>query len=227
LWTQGVTRRRWFATTSLVAVAVAGMAGALYAAIAAAWLDTTNRVTDERFSTLYDLQGVVPVAASMFAVSVGIACGVALRRTLPALAATIGIFVVVRVTTAVLVRPRLATPRTLSVAFARTDPLAGSGAWELSNRTVDRTGLVLGHDGSLDISRMAGRCPGISMTGGDGLPAPSIVDQCLRSLDVRSLIRYQPGSRFWAFQLVEAVLLLGLGCVSLAVAHRSLDRRGA
>src|SRR5207344_1112058 len=65
LWAQAVTRRRWFTTSSTVAVTLAAIAGALYAVIAAAWLDVTNRVTDERFSRLYDFQGIIPVAASV------------------------------------------------------------------------------------------------------------------------------------------------------------------
>ena len=117
LWTQGVTRQRWFAYTSAVAVAVSLVAGALYALIAGAWLDTTNTVTGERFDRLYDFQGVVPIGAAAFAVAVGIACGVIIRRTVPAMVATLGIFIVVRVFTAVVLRPHFMPVKTLDLPF--------------------------------------------------------------------------------------------------------------
>ena len=123
LWTQGVTRQRWFAYTSAVAVAVTLVAGALYALIAGAWLDTTNAVTGERFDRLYDFQGVVPIGAAAFAVAVGIACGVIIRRTVPAMVATLGIFIVVRVFTAVVLRPHFMPAKTLDIPFAEGDPL--------------------------------------------------------------------------------------------------------
>ena len=225
LWTQGVTKRRWFAVTSSVALSLMVLAGSVYSVVAAFWLDVTNRVSDQRFDRLYDFQGVVPVAASVLAAGVGILCGVVFGRTLLAMAATIGIFVAVRVATAVLVRPRLARPLTLSFPFSQDDPLAGTGAWQLSNRTVDASGLVLGRNGSLDISGLAGRCPGIATEPGQALPAPEAVDACLRDLDVRSVVRYHPGDRFWTFQIIESSLLVALAGACLLIASWALRRR--
>ena len=222
LWTQGVTRQRWFATSSAVALGLAVIVGSLYSVVAGAWLDTTNRVTDQRFGRLYDLQGVVPVASAAFAVAVGIACGISLRRTVPAMGLTIGIFVAVRIMLALAVRPRLASPITEELAYAGANPLAGTGAWEMSNRTVDATGVVLGQNGSLDISGLSGRCPGIATTVGGPLPDPTLVDRCLRDLDVRTVIRYHPGDRFWTFQFTESAILLCLAGIALLIAHARL-----
>lgn len=226
-WTQGVTRTRWFTTSSAVAIGVAALAGTAYAVIADRWLGVSNVVTDERFSRLYDLQGVVPIAACVFAVALGIACGVVLRQTLPAMVATLGVFIAVRIITASFLRPHFAGSQTLSVPYARTDPLAGTGAWEISNRTIDRTGVVLGRDGSLDLTGLGNRCPGISASPGAELPDSTIVERCLRDLNVRSVIRYQPGDRFWPFQIAESVVLIGLAGIALAVAARAVQRRPA
>ncbi len=52
LWTQDVTRARWFATVATGALVLAAAAGAAYAVIAARWLDVTNTVTGERFGRM-------------------------------------------------------------------------------------------------------------------------------------------------------------------------------
>lgn len=229
LWTQGVTRQRWFAYTSAVAVTVTLVAGALYALIAGAWLDTTNTVTGERFGRLYDFQGVVPIGASAFAVAVGIACGVIIRRTVPAMAATLGIFIVVRVFTAVVLRPRFMPVKTLDIPLAEGDPLGDSGAWVLSERTLDGNGVIKGTGGNFNISldNLASQCP--DLRPGVGAPSPTFedVNQCLGGLGYHTVFKYHPADRFWTFQLIETGLLLGLACVAVTVAALALRRRTA
>jgi hypothetical protein len=229
LWTQSVTRHRWFAYTSAVAVAVSLVAGALYALIAGAWLDTTNTVTGERFDRLYDFQGVVPIGASAFAVAVGIACGVIIRRTVPAMVATLGIFIVVRVFTAVVLRPHFMPVKTLDLPFGQGDPLEDSGAWVLSQRAFDGNGVVRGTGGNFNINLqdLAGQCPNLTSRAGAPLPPPEDVNQCLRGLGYHTVYRYHPADRFWTFQLIETGLLLGLACVAITVAALALRRRTA
>ena len=184
LWTQALTPRRWFAIATGYATGLVGVAGLILAAISAVWLDVANRVTGERFDQLYDLQGVVPVAASILAVATGIACGVLVRRTVPAIVATVGVFVGIRLALAVLVRPRLAEPITIRYPFGTANPLDGTGAWQLSNQAVADDGTVLGADGSIDLTPVADRCPGIPADPGRGLPDFDAI---------RSLHRQPPG----------------------------------
>lgn len=229
-WTQGVSRLRWFLVSASVAVALAVVTGVLYSLIAGEWLDVTNRVTDERFARLYDLQGVVPVASAVLGIAIGLLCGVLFRRTVPAMLATAAGFVTVRLPIALLVRPHLASVETMSVPFTSDEPLEGTGAWMLSRLVVDRTGTVLGRDGSLDISGLAGRCPGIpaaDVAPRGRLPEPEVVEACLRQLDVRLVARYHPGDRFWAFQLWESLLLVGVAGACIVAAAAVLQRRSA
>jgi ABC-type transport system involved in multi-copper enzyme maturation permease subunit len=225
LWTQGITRRRWLGYMAGAALGLAVIAGALYSLIAAAWLDITNKVTDERFGQMYDFQGLVPVAAGVFAVAVGIACGLILRRTLPAMIATIGIFIVVRLTTAIVLRPHFASAKTLDTAFGPDDPLSGTGAWVLSRNTVTADGLVIGRDGSLNISGLERYCPPLENASPMNPPREGDVQQCLEQLGVHSVIRYHPGNRFWTFQLIESGIMLALAGVAMLVTARALDRR--
>jgi hypothetical protein len=224
LWTQSVTRRRWFVTVAAAAVLLAAIAGTVYAVIAGLWLDTTNAVTDERLGRLYDLQGIVPAAAGVFAVATGLASGVLLRRTVPAMAATIAIFVAVRLSIGSQVRPRLAPAQTLDVAFDGPDPLSGTGAWVLSDRTLTASGRELGTGGSLNLGNLGDLCPGL-VVGVDRFPDRSVVDQCLADLGVHQIIRYHPADRFWTFQLIESGLLLGLAAAAFGVAVWGLTRR--
>ena len=227
LWTQGVTRQRWFAYTAAVAVALTLVAGALYALIAGAWLDTTNAVTGERFNRLYDFQGVVPIGAAAFAVAVGIACGVIIRRTVPAMVATLGLFIGVRVFTAVVLRPRFMSATTLDLPFGQDDPLGDAGAWVLSETIFDGNGVVVGAGGNFIINgeTIGELCPNLGANG--ARPAPENVDECLSALGYHTVFKYHPADRFWTFQLIETGLLLGLACVAITVAALALRRRTA
>jgi hypothetical protein len=59
------------------------------------------------------------------------------------------------------------------------------------------------------------------------MPARESVDQCLSSLGYHTVFEYHPADRFWAFQLIETGLLLGLAGVAIAVAALTLRRRTA
>lgn len=227
LWTQGISRRRWFVTMSAGAIGLAAAAGAAYAAIAARWLDVTNRVTGERFARMYDFQGVLPIAACVLAVTVGIACGVALRRAVPAMALTIGVFVVVRLVVATQLRPRFARPIELDVAGFRPDGPAGiPGAWVLSRQTLTSDGVVLGDGGGLNLSNLDGRCPELRIEPGS-FPDRAVVDRCLDTLGVHQLTRYHPASRFWTFQYLESGIYLALAALAVLLAGRLVARRAA
>jgi hypothetical protein len=229
LWTQGVTRERWFAYTAAVAVTVTLVAGALYSLIADAWLDTTNIVTGERFGGHYDFHGGGPRGAAVFSVADGIASGVVIRRTVPAMVATLGIFIGVRVFTAVVLRPRFMAAKTVDVPWAEGDLLADTGAWVLSERTFDGNGVVIGTGGNstINLGELSGVCPDLAARGGGPTPARDTVDQCLTSLGYHAVFEYHPADRFWTFQLIETGLLLALAAVAITVAALALRRRTA
>jgi ABC-type transport system involved in multi-copper enzyme maturation permease subunit len=113
VWAQSVTRRRWLAVKLTVvgsAAAIAGGGGSLLLGWAAAPLD---RVNQDRFTTLFfGTRGLVPAAYAIFAVLLGVAAGLLAKRTLPAMALTGALFVVVQVLVPNLVRPHLMPPRT-------------------------------------------------------------------------------------------------------------------
>ncbi|MFE7194366.1 hypothetical protein [Kitasatospora sp. NPDC057541] len=87
VWTQTISRRRWYTTRIAVAaaVAVAGVAG-LSAAVAWAGQrpEGWSRFTQDPMSQAYfDSHGVTPFAVALFLVALGFTAGTVLQRTLP------------------------------------------------------------------------------------------------------------------------------------------------
>jgi hypothetical protein len=205
-WTQGVTRRHWLRTNVTWVLLAAAAWGAVMAALVS-WWRTPENALGSRFDA-FDIQGVVPVAYSLFAVALGIAVGSLFRRVLPALAATLGAFVAARVAVGVYLRPHLITPLTSSAPLASGGAPAGS--WVLSSGLIGPQGQDLGH--GIALSQIPAACqPG-------GVGEKSIVLPCLVAHGFHQAVTYQPASRFWAFQGIEGALFLALaaGLIGLA-----------
>ncbi len=115
-WTQSVTRSRWF----LVKVAVTGAASVITAGLLSLmvtwWASPHDRLVDSPYS-LFDQRDIVPIAYALFAFALGVALGAIIRRTLPAMAATIAGYAVVRYLVTEYVRPNLIAPLKANVPF--------------------------------------------------------------------------------------------------------------
>ena len=72
-WTQGVSRRRWLRANVAWSLVAAALWGAALAALVSWWRFPENAV-DSRFGA-FDIQGIVPVAYALFAVTLGVAVG--------------------------------------------------------------------------------------------------------------------------------------------------------
>jgi hypothetical protein len=225
-WTQGVSRLRWI-NTKVVAMGAATVAGAAALAWLTSWWSLPFvRASDDRFSSgVFDLRGIVPVAYALFALAVGVAVGTLVRRTVPAMAATLGTYAVVRGVVELWVRPHFASPRTVSYGFFGSSPRTGLGDWVLSTRTVDGAGHVLAQGQSLDINVMRLRCPSIVPKG--GFPDQTAVQACIRRIGLHIESTYQPGNRYWTFQGIEAAIFVALSIGLLALSVWWVRRRVA
>ena len=135
-WTQSVTRRRWMASNVGCALAAAGLWGGAMSALVTWWRRPEDALHG-RFGAVFDITGAAPVAYAVFAVALGILVGTALRRVLPALAATLATFAAVRVAIALWVRPRYLGP--VHRLFSLVDGRSGAPA----GRRRDRSRLPL------------------------------------------------------------------------------------
>jgi hypothetical protein len=215
-WTQAISRRRWLRANIGWSLVAAAAWGAALTALVSYWR-FPEKALGSRFAS-FDIQGIVPVAYALFAVALGIAVGSVIRRVLPSLATTLAVFVALRVTIGVYLRPHYMAPITKLV------PLVGSGgpptsAWTLSTSFVNGHGHALGD--SLGINALPVQCRTAVLGGKD------LGGQCLSNHGFHQLVTYQPDSRFWAFQGVEAGIFFALTVVLVGFAWWWVLRRDA
>jgi hypothetical protein len=210
-WNQTVTRTRWLAT-KLVIIGGASVAtvGLLSWAITS-WAHHIDNATGERIKPMiYDARGVVPIGYALFAFILGVTAGMLIRRTLPAMAATLGVYIAAVVamplwlrehlTPAVHATPAFDTAKLTGIGLIRNGTLrvdaeAPANAWVLSNHVVTSTGSQV-------ITANPQYC--------SPSKSPEACQQWLGTLGLRQDLTYHPGSHFWSLQWAEAGIFLGL-----------------
>ena len=96
-WMQSITRKRWLAVKTGWVLLAAAVWGGAVSALVTWWSGPDNALQLDAFqANRFDIKGIVPVGYALFAVALGIAAGTLLRRTLPALAVTLAVFIAVR-----------------------------------------------------------------------------------------------------------------------------------
>lgn len=211
-WNQSVTRTRWL-LVKLAFVALAAVAtAAVLSLLLTWWAGPLDTVAGSRFATLaFNARDVTPLGYAAFAFALGATLGLLMRRTLPAVAATLAVFVVVQVVVTAQVRPHLLPPATLTTpvdqntmshairfdhSAAATGPVtidmpAPTGAWVRSEtRVLDSAGHPIQTAEVLGCwNRFFGQ-PGAS--GKAGSPDFGPLGACLTPDHLHVDIQYQP-----------------------------------
>jgi hypothetical protein len=212
VWTQGVSRRRW----ALTKVGLVGggtlLLAAAYGAGMAWWFAPLNRTAGRFESPFFDVQGLAPIGYTVFAVALGVFAGTVAPRMLPAMGITLAGFVGLRIAVAVLARPRYQAPEELTASFTEFRPADASGNWRLAAEVRGPGGETL-RDGLVSCP------PGAALPG--GRPCGSDLDLPAGAYNWQL---YQPGDRFWLFQLIETGIYLALAAVLILLAVRLLRR---
>lgn len=239
-WTQSVSPLRWITTKIALIFGVLALAALLLGLLATWTLDPLVPAFGGRYnSSWYDIQGMVPVACMLFALSVGVAASALIRRTIPAMAVTLLVYAAARIPVHWL-RPHFApvSTRTVTVPVStlllklegNPEDFAGSGAagdWVLHVRVTDSSGHPLDtHNGNLSVVQHY--CPALNPTraadGGIHVDA----DACratIKALRIRDSVTYQPASHFWFIQTVESAIFLGLAVLFVTAAVLAVTRR--
>jgi hypothetical protein len=196
VWTQSVSRRRW-------ALVKFGLVGAAVLALSAvyglglSWWFGPGSLTGSRFATVaFDMQGLVPIGYTLFAMALGAYAGTIWPRLLPAMAAALAGFIVVRIVLTVFARPNYLPAQTHTIpdwGANRPNP----GSWQLARefRFADGTPILPDADGNM------------------AFPSDMLVWE-----------RYQPADRFWLFQGIETGIYIGLALLLLYLAVRRIRK---
>jgi hypothetical protein len=231
-WIQSITRRRWLITKTGWILLAAAVWGGAVAALATWWYAPMNALNQDRFNPgPFDIQGIVPVGYALFAVALGIAAGTIIRRSLPALAVTLGVFVGLRLVIEEWVRPHYMTAVTVTDNTAH--PFILSGAyWQLAQGAIGPNGQAISGQSSVTIagiplSALPASCQALAAGAGKGVPDKQALVHCVESAHIRSFITYQPANRFWAFQGIETGIFVLLAAALVAVTFIAVSRRDA
>jgi hypothetical protein len=199
-WTQSVTRLRWLAVKVALVGAALVLIGLAFGLVASAWFADNAPLGMTRLGETFGATGIVPAGWFLLVFAIGAASGAVLRRMLPAMAVTIGIFAVL-VVGSWLVRNTYAAPEVTRTGPPSTATVVDLG-WE------NAAGDFVSMD---DVGEV---CAGQEGVG------------CMRERGYdQQVTYYQPDSRYWRFQWTELGLLLAGTAVFGGVAFYATSRR--
>jgi hypothetical protein len=232
-WNQTVTRERWLAV-KLGVLGLASMAAAGLLSLMLGWwaspidhaatLQGAGGFQSRFFPLDFGTRGIAPIGYAAFAFALGVLVGLMIRRTVPAMGATLAVVVAVQIVFPLLIRPHLITPvRTVStVAAANIQGLSANGDNQVIQNVFVTTPSVPGTwvissqvttaSGSTSLGTVPQACLPSNSTG---------LQDCFSALaqkHLRSVVTYEPPGRYWAFQWVEtgiyltAAILLAWAC---------------
>jgi hypothetical protein len=229
-WTQAFGRWRWaLAKLVLLGVAVASLAAAFglllswYYQPYVAAQNTPNAAGASPFSAgLFDLRGPAFIGWTLAAFAIGVLAGMLIRRIVPAIVATLATYTALALLTANVLREHYLTPL---VAKNLHIP---SSAWILSEWWTKGGKYVFGS--RIQLGLLPQLCPSSFAAGAGGgvkTTGAMTATQCLMQHGYVEWATYQPISRFWPFQWIEAGWLLVLSTLLVAATVWLVRRRAA
>ncbi len=217
-WTQSVTRRRWLLTKTGILAGGTLLISAVLIPLFQWWNLPISFNENIIGSPLLQFSGILPLAYTTFALALGITAGTLLRRTVPAMFATLATYTAVALAFYNWVRPNLPPPLAITWDPYKTDitPSQTSRDWILYNGYIDRAGHHIDFGATL---------PVCAPNGSTDMRPGSAFNACLHAHGWLSTIVWQPADRFWAFQGIESAVLIALAVALLALTIWLVRRR--
>lgn len=247
IWTQSIAWSRWLRIkiSALLVCLLVGM-GLLMSVLL--WWKIPALSSSISFwgRENYDVWSMTAIAYTLFALALGICAGTVLKKTVPAMAVTLVIFVVVRLLIAVYLRPSFLPPMvklTPLLSNAQTSP---AQTLFIKEDYVDRQGNRFDLNSGICKNPGAGSSepapsramlqwnmalplmnitlPKGEMGGPRGPETPTAAqtaqvnayNQCIMAHGVQTKDTYQPADRFWLFQEIESGIYVVLSALLLA-----------
>jgi hypothetical protein len=217
VWAQSVSRTRWLAVKLAVVGGATVVATTLLSALVTWWAAPLDHAAAAVYGT-FDQRDLVPIGYALFAFALGVAAGLTIRRTVPAMAVTLAGLLAVRIVVTQWIRPWIAAPTVVSMPLDPDTTGYGAGgnilfgigpsqlqpetpdipnAWIQSVRVVDAAGA------SLTDQTLRAACPTLDQgPKGPAGPAPESARLAMHDCVVRigerhhEVVTYQPGERY-------------------------------
>jgi hypothetical protein len=216
-WTQGAGRTRWAVSTLVLPGAVVVAATGAFTAIFYWYFHPflADGQVSEMLPLAFALLGVAFAAWTLLAFALAAFTGAVFRRTLPAMAVTLIVYIAAAIATATAIRPHYATPV--------TEPGWNGGGgvgWVLSTWVKAPGGQMLNQSAMNALSQ---RLPASVQNS----PNPDAFTNWLTQHGYTMWQSVQPDSRFWQFQLTEGGWLLAVSALLIAGTIWLVRRRAA
>ena len=226
-WNQSVTRTRWLAVKLLgVGLVALGTAG-LLSILLTWWAGPIDPLAGTRFAAMaFATRDIAPLGYALFAFALGTTAGLLLRRTLPAMAVTLAVFIGIQILVPTVIRPNLLSSTTITTTLNETTMSQangiyghdGGGAFYISGLNTPRGAWVLstspvenasGESISMDSVSSCLPTPGAGSKSTTMDPFTQF-GACVASDNLHETISYQPSSHYWPLQWIETGLFLVL-----------------
>jgi hypothetical protein len=208
-WTQGCGRLRWAVTKlALLAVVVTAAAEAfslLFSWYFQPWL--AKGLDGVLAPQLFDLRGIDFAAWTLLAFALGVAAGVLIRRTVPAMATALAVWTGLFFATFMVLRKHYQAP--LVASGAKASGLKFGDNWSWAQYFTGPNGKPVSSQALNNVVRHA------SVSVQDSTH-PGAIGAYLSAHHYTQWWVYQPVSRFWHFQFIEGGWLLALSVILLA-----------
>jgi ABC-type transport system involved in multi-copper enzyme maturation permease subunit len=251
-WTQSVTRTKWLAAKLAVVGACSVAVTGVLSLLVTWWSTWIDRANQDRFgSGIFGERNIVPLGYAAFGFALGALAGLLIRRTLPAMVATMVAFIAVRLTFTYAVRPQLFAPQHKAFAldagpmgFGSTNggpptlipiPPNVPNAWVYSTHIVDSAGhsltgqLVASSCPALTLPPAAPPQAGGRLTIGVGGDIRSALQDCVTKLSTsyHDVVTLQPASRYWPLQWLETTIYVAAALALVGCCFWLLRRRAS
>lgn len=194
-WTQSSTRLRWTAVKLGLLLVAAVLVGLTLTALLSWWHGPLDQVRPRLEAQAFDFEGLVPIAYTVFAVTLGLAVGTVLRRAIPAMGLTLTVFVALRLWLEGM-RKHYVPPIAATFPAGTIQTHLSALDWVVDAGWKDHLGRVI------DDATVWRLCTAVH---GQGLDFA-----CIQRQGIVRYAVYQPADRFWAFQGIESAIFLGL-----------------
>ena len=224
VWVQSVTRLHWFAVKASLVVLSSVAVASVLSLLADWWHQPFDAMVGSGSWSFFEVFGLVPVAYVVFGVALALALSVTIRRTVPAMAATLVLFAIVRVAFAN-VRPWLMPPVVRPTDLISNVFPAGSLQMDLywtdaTNHRIPTTDVYQALQ-----QNFPGSIGSTGPSGATSIQGSADILQWLHDHGYHLFAVYQPADRIWTFQVIEAAIFLGMTVLLIAFSAWWLQQR--